>query len=110
MDASGGMELRSESASIAKLVNTLSNLLGRTVVDETRLTGEFTFQIKFFADDRLMGVPLSRSPADRPTADADLGRRSVFDALKEQLGLTLKLIKGPVEILVIDHVEKPTEN
>jgi uncharacterized protein (TIGR03435 family) len=91
------MELRSESASIAKLINTLSNLLGRTVVDETRLTGEFTFQIKFFADDRLTEIPLSRSPADRPTADADLGRRSLFDALKKQLGLALNSTKGPAE-------------
>jgi uncharacterized protein (TIGR03435 family) len=39
-----------------------------------------------------------------------LDRPSLFDAVKEQLGLKLQAEKGPVEYYVIDHVEKPSEN
>ncbi len=109
-DTSGGMQLRSENAPVSKLINTLSNLLGRGVIDETGLTGEFTFQVKFVVDDRLAGMPHGAPAVDKPAANNDLTGRSLFDALQEQLGLSLKPGKGPVETLVIDHVEKPGKN
>jgi uncharacterized protein (TIGR03435 family) len=43
-----------------------------------------------------------------PPAPIDQDRTSIFTALQEQLGLKLESTKGPVDVLVIDHVEKPT--
>ncbi len=64
-------------------------------MDHTRLSGTFTFKLK-------------RAPDDKQGADT-LGP-SLFTALQEQLGLKLEAGKAPMEILVIDHAEKPSEN
>jgi uncharacterized protein (TIGR03435 family) len=66
------------------------------VVDKTALQGDFAFELEWTPDP-------SPAPAD------DSGP-SIFTALQEQLGLKLEPQKGPVEILVIDHVERPSEN
>ena len=73
----------------------LSNLAGRTVVDKTGLTGNYDIDLKWTPDDQ-QGTP-------------DAGP-TLFTALEEQLGLKLVPAKGPVETLVIDHVERPSEN
>lgn len=72
-----------------------SNLVGRTVVDKTGLSGKYDFDLKWTPDD-LQG-----------TIDAG---PTLFTALEEQLGLKLVPAKDPVETLVVDHVERPTEN
>jgi len=87
---------------IARLAALLSNNafagVDRTVIDQTGLTGEFDFTMEF-------AIPvLSAEP--QPTADAT--GPSLGTALREQLGLKLESAKGPVDVLVIDHVEKPT--
>jgi uncharacterized protein (TIGR03435 family) len=70
----------------------LSNNLDRPVIDKTGITGRFDFTLEF-----------ARNMAD------DTGT-SIFTAVQEQLGLKLVPDKGPVQVLVIDHVEKPSEN
>jgi len=70
----------------------LSNNLGRPVIDKTGITGRFDFTLEF-----------ARNMAD------DTGT-SIFTAVREQLGLKLVPDKGPVQVLVIDRVEKPSEN
>lgn len=86
------------SVAPAKLAAGLSRTLGRTVVDETGLTGSYDINLHWNPDDTLPAV------ADR-SADP-----SFFTALQEQLGLTLEAGKGPVEVLVVDQAEKPSEN
>jgi uncharacterized protein (TIGR03435 family) len=66
-------------------------------VDKTGLTGKYD-------------LTLTYSPDDGPAAASDSSAPSLFTALQEQLGLRLQPAKGPVETLVVDHVEMPTEN
>jgi uncharacterized protein (TIGR03435 family) len=68
------------------------------VVNQTGLKGIFNFTLQWTLD--------SAPPSDRQTAD----NVSIFAALQEQLGLRLRSAKAPVEVLVIDHVERPTAN
>jgi len=82
----------------------LSRQLGRTVVDQTGLTGRYDFKLTWTPEDAAVPAP---QPAD---SAADLAGPSLFAAIPEQLGLKLESIKGPVDVLVIDHVEKPTAN
>jgi uncharacterized protein (TIGR03435 family) len=81
----------------------LSQILNRTVIDKTGLSGMFDFTLEFTADDTTPGITSSGDASD------PLGP-SIFAALQEQLGLKLEAGKGPVEFLVIDHVERPSEN
>jgi uncharacterized protein (TIGR03435 family) len=83
--------LTGRKASIPELASTLSMLMGRKVLDQTGLTELYDFTLEY-------------APADAP--DSDLP--SLVTALQEQLGLKLEAGKGPVEVVVIDHAEKPT--
>ena len=81
---------------IASFVYCLSDgLAGRTVIDKTGLSGNYD-------------IDLTWTPDDQP-ATADSGP-SIFTALEEQLGLKLVPAKGPVDVFVIDHVERPSAN
>jgi uncharacterized protein (TIGR03435 family) len=84
----------------------LAQQLGRTVIDKTGLTGLY--------DIHLQWTPELAQGAAGPAGDAgqsvDSSSPSIFTAIEEQLGLRLQSGKGPVEVLVIDSVEKPTEN
>jgi uncharacterized protein (TIGR03435 family) len=87
---------------MAKLAGSLSRFgLDRPVIDRTGLAVGFDLHLKWSIE-----APASAGPG---TTDDSAGL-SIFTALKEQLGLKLESAKGPVEILVIDHVEKPSEN
>jgi uncharacterized protein (TIGR03435 family) len=81
---------------MAFFVSTLSSTLGRNVIDRTGLSGRYKLSLKWTPDDR--------------SATGDNSAPSLFTAIQEQLGLKLESTKGPVEILVIDHAEKPSEN
>jgi uncharacterized protein (TIGR03435 family) len=91
-------KLNAQATSVEGIVNMLSGRVGRMIVDKTGL-GEkkFDFELKWTPDDR-------RNPDN-----ADAGP-SIFTALEEQLGLKLVPAKGPVETLVIDHMERPSAN
>jgi uncharacterized protein (TIGR03435 family) len=80
-------------APIAKLVAALSGVTGRRVVDETGLTGTYSLHLDF-----------------APEQAQDASRPSIFTAVREQLGLRLASTRSPVEVLVIESAEKPTEN
>jgi uncharacterized protein (TIGR03435 family) len=91
---------------ISNLVRMLAQQLGRIVVDKTGLTGKYDFSLQW-SPDTGQG-PMGHSVTDNtPPPDSDL---SLFTAIQEQLGLKLESQKGSVEILVIDHVEEPSEN
>jgi uncharacterized protein (TIGR03435 family) len=74
--------------------------LDRPVIDQTGLTGKFDFLIEF--------LPEMRGPA--PAPDLDRSGPTFLEALKDQDGLKLVPQKGPVEVIVVDHVEHPSEN
>ena len=66
--------------------------VGRLVIDQTGLAGFYAFSLEY---------------SDAP---GDVSRPDLFTAVREQLGLRLEARKAPVEVLVIDHVERPSEN
>lgn len=96
--------------SMAQLASSLSNSMQRTVVDQTALTGKFDVQMKWTADQSTPGF-WAPGLAPSPSADAstDSGP-SIFTVIREQLGLALEARKGPVTVLVIDHIEQPSPN
>jgi uncharacterized protein (TIGR03435 family) len=101
-----GGPLVGQSIPIANLVEVLSMMMGRTVVDKTGLTGKYDFTLQWTPDDAQ--APSSFPPgAGQPP---DPAGASLFTAIQEQLGLKLEAGKGPVEIIVIDHVERPSGN
>jgi uncharacterized protein (TIGR03435 family) len=82
---------------------------GRHVVDETRLTGTFDFLVLWTGLDRINGRVNALQPDDKADALAPVGTLTVFEAL-DRLGLKVTEEKRPVPALVIDRVQKPTEN
>jgi uncharacterized protein (TIGR03435 family) len=77
--------------------------LGRKVVDQTGLTGYYTFALHWAPVD-------ATNPSSTDLSAPEPSGPSIFTAVKEQLGLELKPIKGPLDTIVIDHAEMPTEN
>jgi uncharacterized protein (TIGR03435 family) len=77
--------------------------LGRKVVDQTGLSAYYTFVLHWAR------VDATNQPGNDPSAN-DPNDPSIFTAVKEQLGLELKPTKGPLDTIVIDDAEMPTEN
>ncbi len=91
----GRARITAKETSLAKFADMLTTQLGRPVLDRTQLTGNFSFELYF-----------------TPENSTDVGSEpSLSGAVREQLGLRLEARKAPVELLIIDHVEKvPTGN
>ncbi len=79
-------------------------VLDRPVINKTGITGRFDIRVDFSREGTKMGA------IGPPPASDSSGPPSIFTAFREQLGLRLESGRGPVETLVIDHVEKPSEN
>jgi uncharacterized protein (TIGR03435 family) len=105
--AMGPMDIRAVAVPISDLAPLLSGLLGRTVVDKTGLDGKFDVSMEWTADENRA---LQLAPDALRPPPSDTTGSSIFTALQEKLGLRLQSQKGPVTVLVIDHVERPTEN
>lgn len=91
------------------LVELLSQFTGRYVRDKTGLTGRYDFDLKLDRQAQLrladkVGINLPAGSLVNPQSDGS----SLLTALNEQLGLKLESTRGPVEVLVIDSVERPT--
>ena len=98
----GPGQFTAEGIGITSLVSNLAYVVDRTVIDETDLTGTYDFTMKYAVEDDHAGA--------KPDSGTTDPLPSIFTALEEQLGLKLKSTKGPVDTLVIDHIEKPSEN
>jgi uncharacterized protein (TIGR03435 family) len=98
-------ELRAGSASIGDLARLLSGQLDRFVVDRTGLTGSYDFDLTFTPDRMPQGGPPAGA-GQVPTVDPN--GPSIFTALQEQLGLKLEATRGPVPVLVVERLERPT--
>jgi uncharacterized protein (TIGR03435 family) len=105
-----GLRMNGRKLHMADLVRELAMTLGRPVLDKTGFTGEFDLNLNY-TDEALTKSPVSAAPDDpsgnRLPTEPNL---SIVFAAMEQLGLKLEPAKGPVEVLVIDHVERPTGN
>jgi len=88
--------LTATGVTLSDLAMNLTFPLDRTVINKTGLTGRYDFQLRWTPDGTSAGA--TDAPPD------------LFTALQEQLGLKLEPAKGPVETLVIDHIEQPTDN
>jgi uncharacterized protein (TIGR03435 family) len=91
----------------------LSTMVDRKVIDKSGVTGLFDFHLEFAPDEAttmFRGGRGGGGDAGNPAPAAEVAGPSIFDALQEQMGLKLLPDKGPVESLVIDHAEKPSEN
>jgi uncharacterized protein (TIGR03435 family) len=91
-------------------VSLLSRQSDRPVFDKTALTGKYDFTMKWAADDTASSVPGTSQPSAAPSRLADFFGGSMNTAMQEQLGLKLEQGKGTVEIIVIDHIERPSGN
>jgi uncharacterized protein (TIGR03435 family) len=100
----GAGTLSASGFTLVNLAGTLSGNVGRVVLDRTGLTGDFDVELQWTPD----RVPFAGDASTNPAPSAD--GPSIFTALQEQLGLKLESTKGPVDVLVVDHVEQPTPN
>ena len=100
---------RISGSTIAQFLPTLADLIGRPVIDKTGLIGRYDITLKYRHEGRVPGIAgiLGGPPGFEPPA-ADPDAPSLFAALQEQLGLKLESARGPVEVAVIDKIEKPT--
>lgn len=104
-DEKGGVhiQLPARNATMAQFAAMMQRaVLDRSVVDQTGLAGMYDFDLEWTPDDGQFGGNLPRSV--EPT------KPSLFTAMQEQLGLRLEATRGPVSALVIDRVERPSEN
>jgi uncharacterized protein (TIGR03435 family) len=102
-----GMTMTFRNSPMSQFIAVLQNSMDRPVVDQTGLSGRYDFTLNFTPDPAqaaLLGGP----PA--PAADNPDAAPGLFAAFQQQLGLKLESTKAPVEVMVIDKVEKPSEN
>jgi uncharacterized protein (TIGR03435 family) len=109
--------LEAYSVPLSMLVQNLSQQLGRTVLDQTGLKGMYDFKLSWTPDPAMAagafggpGGPGPLPPDVKLPPPPDPNGPTLFTAVQEQLGLKLESTKGPVDIIVVDHAEKPSEN
>jgi uncharacterized protein (TIGR03435 family) len=97
--AGQGCDYIAHGCSMAQLVGILTVQFGRPVTDKTGLGGKYDFVLKY------------KGRWDRDRSADDMDPTPPMDrALQEELGLKVEAAKGPVKVLVIDHIEKPSDN
>ena len=90
----GASTLKSPGLSMPRLAGELTGVLGVRVEDRTGLSGNFDIELEWAPD----------TTTDAAAAD---GRASIFTAVQEQLGLRLNAARGPVDVVVVEAVERP---
>ena len=93
--------------SLSMFLAALSRQLGRTIVDKTGLTGNYDFTLEWTPEG---AAPTPAGGASSGAALPDQSGPDIFTAIQEQLGLKLASARGPVDVIVVDHIEKPTAN
>jgi uncharacterized protein (TIGR03435 family) len=92
-----GGHMMCQAAPIGKIAEELSALLKSPLVDRTGLTGTYNVHLRYVPEERSMDANMEPGP-------------TLEKAVEEELGLKLQKTKGPVEVLVVDHYERPTAN
>ncbi len=103
-------EIAGAGFALSAFANAISPTVQRIVVDRSGLSGNYDWYVKWTPEKLPQRAP--GTPADQPFrmngVEIDPNGPSIFTAVQEQLGLKLDATRGPVEVLVIDHVERPT--
>jgi uncharacterized protein (TIGR03435 family) len=100
-----GPKIDGRAIRIAQLVSILSDTTKRPVINKTGLSGLYDFTLEWSPE-----PGLAANQNGQPAAPPNDSRPSFLTALQEQLGLKLESARGPVEVLVVDSVSKPSEN
>ena len=96
---------------MAGLARNLAQFAGRPVFDKTGLTSRYDIKLEFAREQPLSaGAPDGGAAGTGPTPPPDLNGPSVATALEEQLGLKLVPSRGPVQVVVIEHIDRPDAN
>jgi uncharacterized protein (TIGR03435 family) len=103
---SGGITIKAQAMTMDGLAMRLSGRAGRIVLNKTDLAGKFDFTLNWMEE---RPVQPASSDAAVPVTTDPTGP-SIFTALQEQLGLKLESGKAPVPVIVIEHVERPSDN
>jgi uncharacterized protein (TIGR03435 family) len=99
----GNGQLVAKRMTMPALASILARMTSRPVQDRTALTGAFNFTLTWTPDDFQKPDPLGRAPVNSEAP-------SLFTALQEQLGLKLESTQASVDVVIIDHIERPSEN
>jgi uncharacterized protein (TIGR03435 family) len=97
-------KMQASNISMARLAAALTPIAGRTVIDNTHLTGGFDFKLDWArqsTEGSMLGSVEQKMGLSGPT---------LTDAVQDQLGLKLQPARGPMEVLAIDSVDRPTPN
>jgi uncharacterized protein (TIGR03435 family) len=106
----GFVRLNIRATNMGQILQFLSPSVDRVVVDRTGLAGNFDLDLQW-TPNLPQGPSGGRPPGEPPLLNGqavDSNPPSIFTAVQEQLGLKFESTKGPVDVLVIDHVERPT--
>jgi uncharacterized protein (TIGR03435 family) len=106
----GALTLTGQAVPITNLIRLLARYVDRPIFDKTGLTGDFDFFLQFTANQGSLQASGGTGSSGPPQASSDTNAPYLLAAIQEQLGLKLESGKGPVEMIVIDHVEKPSGN
>jgi uncharacterized protein (TIGR03435 family) len=111
LGVNGRGQMNIHAATLDQMAAQFGHMLAidRPVVNRTGIPGIFDFHLEFTPGENVPHVGFRDDGAPEPAAPESAGP-SIFTALQEQLGLKLEPAKGPGEFLVIDHVERPSEN
>jgi uncharacterized protein (TIGR03435 family) len=96
---------RLNGSSMSQFAVGISGRVGRQVIDRTGLLGDWSFELSF--------APSPNAPPPPPGVDVppgDPNAPDLFTAIQEQLGLKLESTKGPVDIFIVESIERPTED
>jgi uncharacterized protein (TIGR03435 family) len=106
----GRMIMRGHNETVAEMARAIGiRTLDGPLMDATGLTGKYDYTISWSMQATM--AALRRTPGVEPDGASIPDGPSIFDAVQEQLGLKIEKRKGPVQMLVVDHIDrKPTEN
>jgi bla regulator protein blaR1 len=107
VDPRGSVEM--EGGTLSALAGLLGMTLDRPVIDKTGIANQFEIHL-VFSPDNSATPPAATADPGVPAAVKDSDAPGIFQAIQEQLGLKLVPARGPVDVLVIDHIERPSEN
>jgi uncharacterized protein (TIGR03435 family) len=109
--SSTDMVLNMHGATSGAIARMISVQIGSIVLDKTGLMGKYDYTLEWAPDENAQAMLLGPgAPKDGGSAPAEASGPSIFTAVQEQLGLKLEAQKQRVDVIVIDHIDKPSPN